>query len=364
MTPKQLISMGEEQHEMGGYFIISGNERVLRLVVQPRRNTALVYESSAYARSGPLYTRFVVKMRSVRPDNTGIKQSIHLMTDGCCTLRVRLKRDYLIPCTVLLHAFIETTDQHIFNAICAGGASTTDSVTSDLARHMLAVSSQGTPGIDRPASWSRYDTLAFIGRHFRSENGLDVPDRWCDAHVGAHFLHTCVFPHLNDSMEAERSDLLADPSDEFSADDPATWRPPVVPGDTAKFNWLILCFHKLYSVMRGDTRPDNEDEPMNQEVLVPGRSYTIALREKLTQWLLGLTRVIDNERRRRKDECVFTANADYIARLVTGLDTDPVDRISTFLATGNLLGRTELDMPQTTGFTSKCTQRGRHKDTK
>ena len=34
----ELISRGEEGHEMGGYFILNGNERIIRLLVQQRRH--------------------------------------------------------------------------------------------------------------------------------------------------------------------------------------------------------------------------------------------------------------------------------------------------------------------------------------
>jgi DNA-directed RNA polymerase beta subunit len=38
MTTEELVKNKEEALEMGGYFIINGNERVVRLLVVPRRN--------------------------------------------------------------------------------------------------------------------------------------------------------------------------------------------------------------------------------------------------------------------------------------------------------------------------------------
>jgi len=34
----ELIGRGEEVHEMGGYFILNGNERIIRLLIQQRRH--------------------------------------------------------------------------------------------------------------------------------------------------------------------------------------------------------------------------------------------------------------------------------------------------------------------------------------
>jgi DNA-directed RNA polymerase I subunit RPA2 len=37
-SQEELISRGEEGHEMGGYFILNGIERIIRLLVQQRRH--------------------------------------------------------------------------------------------------------------------------------------------------------------------------------------------------------------------------------------------------------------------------------------------------------------------------------------
>ena len=38
LTPKELVAKGEEQHDLGGYFVVKGNEKLLRLLIMPRRN--------------------------------------------------------------------------------------------------------------------------------------------------------------------------------------------------------------------------------------------------------------------------------------------------------------------------------------
>jgi DNA-directed RNA polymerase I subunit RPA2 len=38
MSPKQLIQHKEEQQEFGGYFILSGAERIIRMVIANKRN--------------------------------------------------------------------------------------------------------------------------------------------------------------------------------------------------------------------------------------------------------------------------------------------------------------------------------------
>ena len=38
LSPKELIMRGEEAEEFGGYFIVNGIERIIRMLIMPRRN--------------------------------------------------------------------------------------------------------------------------------------------------------------------------------------------------------------------------------------------------------------------------------------------------------------------------------------
>jgi DNA-directed RNA polymerase I subunit RPA2 len=38
LTPKEMVAKGEEQNDLGAYFIVKGNEKLLRLLIMPRRN--------------------------------------------------------------------------------------------------------------------------------------------------------------------------------------------------------------------------------------------------------------------------------------------------------------------------------------
>ncbi len=38
MTPDQLVAHREEANEVGGYFIINGNEKVVRLLIMMKKN--------------------------------------------------------------------------------------------------------------------------------------------------------------------------------------------------------------------------------------------------------------------------------------------------------------------------------------
>jgi DNA-directed RNA polymerase I subunit RPA2 len=38
LKPKEMVAHGEEPNDLGAYFIVRGNEKLLRLLIMPRRN--------------------------------------------------------------------------------------------------------------------------------------------------------------------------------------------------------------------------------------------------------------------------------------------------------------------------------------
>lgn len=55
-TTEKLIKHGEEPGEVGGYFVLNGIERIIRLLIQQRRHYIMGMIRGAYARRGPMYT--------------------------------------------------------------------------------------------------------------------------------------------------------------------------------------------------------------------------------------------------------------------------------------------------------------------
>ena len=48
LNQKEMVSKGEEPNEFGGYFIVKGNERLLRLLIMPRRNYVRIFSNLIY----------------------------------------------------------------------------------------------------------------------------------------------------------------------------------------------------------------------------------------------------------------------------------------------------------------------------
>ena len=130
MTPLQLQRKGEEQDECGGFFVVNGNERLIRLLIVPRRNHVLGLNRPSYRNRGPEFTPFATVIRCTRQDNTSLTVGLHLLTSGSARLRLTIRKsEYFIPLVLLLKALRQCSDAEIYERACGGDPS--DDFVSD-----------------------------------------------------------------------------------------------------------------------------------------------------------------------------------------------------------------------------------------
>ena len=107
-SPSQLVNQyKEESTEFGGYFIISGIERCVRLLQVPRSNFATCIRRSNYCNRGRLYTDMGVAVRCQRynGDMTTVTNTLHYLTTGGATLKfVARKQEFLLPVVLVMRA--------------------------------------------------------------------------------------------------------------------------------------------------------------------------------------------------------------------------------------------------------------------
>lgn len=70
MSCKQLVEHGEHEQEWGGYFVIKGLERLVRMLLMTRRNYPVAIKRSGWKGRGILFSDLGVLLRTVRDDNT------------------------------------------------------------------------------------------------------------------------------------------------------------------------------------------------------------------------------------------------------------------------------------------------------
>lgn len=322
-TPAQKRKMGEDESERGGYFIMNGNERIIRLLIMAKSNHLIAMERPSYQNRGPLYTDKAVSVRCMKRDMTTLTNTLHYLRDGTCTFRFSYKKqEFLLP--FLLVAFAcapeSVRDRELAAALCGADAS------DDYVSERVMTMQQQNLGIGkceenfsnssktRPLHTgvhSKHQALAYLGRAFAEEMGS--PPWTTDAEDGLRLVHRFILPHLNSHTE--------------------------------KFQMLLCMFHKLMGVARGRVKPENCDALSTQEALLPGQLYGAVLKEALEANLEKVAPILQ-----RKMQLGDSLGAEEIERVFYAVK-DVDHAMNYFMATGTVRSRGGLDLMQTTGFT-------------
>ncbi|CAG8479706.1 9635_t:CDS:10 [Acaulospora morrowiae] len=304
---KQMIQHHEESEEMGGYFIINGIEKIIRLLLIQRRNYPMALLRPSFANRGTSYTEYGVSIRCARQDQTTMTNTLHYLKDGNCMLRfVWRKQEYIVPVIFFLKSLVEINDKGIYEMLMLGDFENT--FMSDRVEHML----QEFKAHDVK---SREQSLTLLGEKFRVIIGL--PSHYSNKQVGEYVIKKVLLVHLTNFQD--------------------------------KFDLLIFMIRKLYSFVVGNCCPDNPDSPQNQEVLLGGHLYGMIIKEKLADYLNGIKAQILMDLNAKKT--VNFKDKKYLSTTFNKSNSDIGKKLAYFLATGNLVSNTGLDLMQTTGYT-------------
>lgn len=110
LSEEELTLRKEDMHEFGGYFIINGNERLIRMLIMNKRNYPVAFTRGSFINRGKFFTPYAVQMRCVRDDMFAQTVIIHYLTDGNCMLKfIYHKQEFLIPVYILLKALLPSS---------------------------------------------------------------------------------------------------------------------------------------------------------------------------------------------------------------------------------------------------------------
>jgi DNA-directed RNA polymerase I subunit RPA2 len=70
LSPKELIEKGEHAEEWGGYFILKGHERLIRMLLLTRRNYPIAVRRPTWKQRGALFSDLGILIRCVQEDQT------------------------------------------------------------------------------------------------------------------------------------------------------------------------------------------------------------------------------------------------------------------------------------------------------
>ncbi|ESW05690.1 hypothetical protein PHAVU_011G201300 [Phaseolus vulgaris] len=317
--PKKLVSCKEEASEMGGYFILNGLERVIRLLILPKRNYPMSMVRSSFCDRREGYTDKAVVIRCVRADQSSLSIRLYYLRNGSARLGFWLRgREYLLPVGIVLKALIDTTDREIY-------VNLTSCYNEKYAKGKGAV---GTQLVGERAKiildelrdlslFTRRQCLEYIGEHFQPI----MPELMKDSYaiVADAVLKDCILVHLDNDFD--------------------------------KFNLLIFMLQKLFSLIDQTSVPDNPDSLQNHEVLLPGHLISLYIKEKLEDWLQKGKKLLMDEIQKKSNKFDFSD----IAQVKKIMDKNSAKLVSAsvenLLKTGRLVTQTGLDLQQRAGYT-------------
>lgn len=309
LSPAELVNCKEESEELGGYFIVNGIEKLIRMLIVQRRNHPMAIVRNSFVNRGSSYSQYGIQIRSTRLDQTSQSNVLHYLNDGNVTFRFSWrKNEYLVPVVMILKALIETNDKEIFDGIV--GQETGNSFLTD--RLELLLRSYKAYGVH-----SQQETLAYLGDKFRVAFGASLAES--DIDVGKEVLKRIVLVHLQDD-------------------------------NRAKFRMILFMIRKLYALVAGECCPDNPDAAQHQEILLGGFLYGMIIKEKIEEYLNNFRLQVMSDVNRQSVAVNFT-DKKYIQRVFLKINENIGQKLTYFLSTGNLVSQSGLDLQQVSGYT-------------
>ncbi|KAI0320284.1 hypothetical protein OF83DRAFT_1081733 [Amylostereum chailletii] len=246
MSSAELVKHHEEPEEFGGYFIINGNERLIRYLILPRRNHVVALTRPSFSNRGPSYTPYAVQIRCVRPDQTAVTNTMHYLSNGNAMFRFSWrKQEYVIPVMLVLKALVGASDKEVFEGLMMKDYENTFlSDRVELLFRSFKVFNLATGD----------QCLEYLGEKFRVVLGL--PEDWTDQAVGAWLIQKQILVHLQSPRD--------------------------------KFSMLLFMLRKLYAIVSKTCAVDNPDSPQHQESFVTSvsgaRNLCVQLDGRVIGW--------------------------------------------------------------------------------
>jgi len=204
MPAADLVRHGEESSSFGGYFVVNGNEKLIRYLVLPRRHHPLNLYRPSFAKRGAGYSAYGCQIRCVRPDQTACTNTIHYLNTGGATIRFAWRKvEYMIPLMLVLKGLVDASDKEIFEGLVQGEYDNT--FLTD--RVELLLRGQKVWNLK-----TGIQCLDFLGDKFRVV--LGCPEDWSNSEVGGFLLKKVVLVHLPAPRDKFRMLLCVDPESE------------------------------------------------------------------------------------------------------------------------------------------------------
>ncbi|KAH0488663.1 MAG: hypothetical protein KVP17_003969 [Porospora cf. gigantea B] len=309
----------EDVNEVGGYFVINGNERCIRFVIQQRTNYPIAIRKPRLKDRDLFFTEYAVLMRCMRTDGTSTNNIAFFTEDEQCCYRVLLNRaEYMCPFWVLLRALMPTLQME------------------QLKQKLFGMELLGENGAERTTK------LEFLWQAFVDQEAMFTEvDKYEDRHLAAlgKFFYDGLTNKLKPGATFEDAGRMV--INRYVLVHTDNWND--------KFETLLLMYRKLLALVHGDIPPENVDSFAYQELIGPGQMFASILKEALYQALVSVKMSYNYEFFVAK-QTGENPSETLFEKILMRAQGDVAHRINYFMATGNVQTYT-LDLQQLSGWT-------------
>lgn len=306
-NPENLVKHGEHEQEWGGYFIVKGHERLIRMLLLQRANYPIALKRPNWKGRGTSFSDLGISIKCVKQDYTSTTNTLHYVTDGSVKLNfIHMKNQYYIPIVMLLKALVDCSDKIIYDALIAGYEDNLyyKSCVVNMLREIHGEKLHTHEQIKR-----------YIGKIFRIKF-YELPHDSTDIEVCNFILKNCLAIHLDSPQD--------------------------------KFNLFVSMTKKLYSLANENCAVESTDAVMMQECLLGGHLYLQIIKEKLQIWLTTLRSSLAKRATKIGNTFIITPQQMLLALKMTNALENQMEN---FLATGNIKTNSGLGLMQVTGLT-------------
>ncbi|KAK1442624.1 beta and beta-prime subunits of DNA dependent RNA-polymerase [Babesia gibsoni] len=345
LSPKEMTDQGEDVDEIGGYFVIRGNERLVRQLIVLRSNYPLAIKSENNRSKHVLFTEYSIMMRTqCCDDGCSVSNILYLTVNNRCVFRTIIRSSVvLIPFGVLLRATMPFMSDEELKQRLLQDAEGNEELTIYYHRFFLDIIERDPVLSDIDFIENRY--LYKLGNACWAQVNQYMPPGATYEECGAYLLKNYVLLQAKTNAE--------------------------------KFETLLYMLKKLVKVSRGEIQTENYDSFAFQELLLPGQIYSCILKESLYTALLKIRGIYHMElmelfksihgsdakrQKRRVVEIDLTSydpkvlmeqlieKPELFSYAIDRVAPDITKKLHYFLATGNAT-TTHFELPQHSGLT-------------
>ena len=303
MAPHDKTAVLEEETESGGFFVVGGYDKILRLLVLNRQNYVFALDRPSFTGRGANFTSLATSLRSMAPDCSSVTTNVHYLSNGNMMVLFPIQRRmFFVPLPLVLRALIECDDKSIYLSLTEGK---NDAFIND--RVIAALKYFAEMNLLTQAQARDY-----LGAHFA--RAVQAPKHFSNERICQLLLDRYLFPHL-------------------------TGKNPI-----AKYNLLIFMTKRLLSLVKGDIRPDNMDACCSHELLTPGTLWLAVLSDSINDFLRGSTFQI------LKDENLSFDDFTRIDSILKKSSGSVEKKMRHLFATGQIRGNSTLGLSQVDGL--------------